>query len=843
MPEKSFGQLLSFYRRQCSDPLRGGLLTQERLGELLGVALGDAGYTSAAVSYWEQDKSRLSANDRLVLVGLVTVLHQCGGLRSPAEADELLYAGNYRALDANERLRAFPDLDQAQEEAASLSEWTAVAKRESQTSPMSLPAPPSRTRRKQLILLHKVKNFWVDGVLQASIGEATLLESSLQRCDEAIDHPWLEIMGPAAYDHDGFQEEETIYDLFADSDRALLILGEPGTGKTTTLILLAKDLITQAESDPAEPIPVILNLASWSEQRTAMTSWIAEELTAKYQIPRKTAAEWLNSDELLLLLDGLDEVPDRLRRRCIETINHFRKEQGLTGIVVCSRSQEYWTSGVRLKLGGAIRLQPLTPEKIDTYLASTGPRLEALRKAVKKDVKLEEMARSPLMLSVMAQAYSYSQEDLVGVLDAPPDAESGMAFWRQRLFGTYVQRMFQRRGSRDEFPSESATLWLAWLARQLFAHNQAQIFIEQIQPSWLPKRGWRWLYMLISGLLTGLVGGIIMWLFLQLLRENIPFLPAPLSAKVAGLLPIGQGGAEVFSLIAANILLGLVVAVIQGRYFEQLRLQQAESASSGWRYWRHLALVGLIVGLLTGVTVAAAGLPQLAIIWAVAEIVLYVTAARYVFGRSYLNEIRTVEALSWAWKSAAKGLVVGLVLSVVTELLGAFIFSAPISEDSAVILGFGGLILGGLRGRKVEAKSRPNQGIYLSLRNSFLAATLSGIPLGLLAWIMYSSIYGLLTALLTFIIAGSILGGSNVVKHFLVRTLLWFNHDIPWRYADFLDYSAALAFLRKVGGGYIFSHRILQQYFASINPPPNTSVKIPASTLDPKRPFVRSRSA
>jgi hypothetical protein len=32
---------------------------------------------------------------------------------------------------------------------------------------------------------------------------------------------------------------------------------------------------------------------------------------------------------------------------------------------------------------------------------------------------------------------------------------------------------------------------------------------------------------------------------------------------------------------------------------------------------------------------------------------------------------------------------------------------------------------------------------------------------------------------------------------------------------DFLDYAAERIFLRKVGGGYIFIHRLLQEYFAA----------------------------
>ena len=65
---QTFGHLLRIYRRRCADPLRGGLLTQERLGELIGAEIGDVGYSGAAVSDWERDKSKINADDRLVRV-------------------------------------------------------------------------------------------------------------------------------------------------------------------------------------------------------------------------------------------------------------------------------------------------------------------------------------------------------------------------------------------------------------------------------------------------------------------------------------------------------------------------------------------------------------------------------------------------------------------------------------------------------------------------------------------------------------------------------------------------------------------------------------------------------
>jgi len=56
-----FGTLLRFYREQCVDrDAARGRLTQARLGELLGEALGiAAGYTGAAVSEWERNRSQI----------------------------------------------------------------------------------------------------------------------------------------------------------------------------------------------------------------------------------------------------------------------------------------------------------------------------------------------------------------------------------------------------------------------------------------------------------------------------------------------------------------------------------------------------------------------------------------------------------------------------------------------------------------------------------------------------------------------------------------------------------------------------------------------------------------
>jgi predicted NACHT family NTPase len=93
----------------------------------------------------------------------------------------------------------------------------------------------------------------------------------------------------------------------------LLILGEPGAGKTTTLLELTRDLIARAEQDVNHLIPVVFNLSSWAVQRQKLADWLVEELKTKYDIPKEIRQDWVKKQQLLPLLDGLDEVKAEYR--------------------------------------------------------------------------------------------------------------------------------------------------------------------------------------------------------------------------------------------------------------------------------------------------------------------------------------------------------------------------------------------------------------------------------------------------------------------------------------------------------------------------------------------------
>jgi hypothetical protein len=46
--------------------------------------------------------------------------------------------------------------------------------------------------------------------------------------------------------------------------------------------------------------------------------------------------------------------------------------------------------------------------------------------------------------------------------------------------------------------------------------------------------------------------------------------------------------------------------------------------------------------------------------------------------------------------------------------------------------------------------------------------------------------------------------------------MLWRRGWLPWRLVPWLDEMVARGLLRRVGGGYIFIHRSLLEYFAAL---------------------------
>jgi DNA polymerase III delta prime subunit len=366
----------------------------------------------------------------------------------------------------------------------------------------------------------------------------------------------------------------------------LLILGSPGSGKTTMLLELARTLIERAQQEETHPIPVVFNLSSWAEKQPPLADWLVEELNARYDVPRKVGQAWIDHDQVLPLLDGLDEVRQDARDACVAAINAYRKEHDMVGMVVCSRVADYAALTAKLKLRGAIMVQPLTPEQVATYFARLQANTTAMqmaydrlwRDAVENDDTTEQqLLKTPLMLSIITLTYAEQ-------VAAPVDSLS-----IRDLFSTYVEEMLKRRGKSTDYTPEQTKHWLSWLAGRMVEHGQIVFYLEEMQPDWLKKQ--RWLYHLLVGMVGGqgsirltetlrwswrkardnLVGGLRSFYFEVLLFGLYSGLALGIEYETVFGVVVGVAGAVV----------GLVVAVVVGAVVGGLVRNELSTKGSG----------------------------------------------------------------------------------------------------------------------------------------------------------------------------------------------------------------------------------------------------------------------
>jgi hypothetical protein len=137
-------------------------------------------------------------------------------------------------------------------------------------------------------------------------------------------------------------------------------------------------------------------------------------------------------------------------------------------------------------------------------------------------------------------------------------------------------------------------------------------------------------------------------------------------------------------------------------------------------------------------------------------------------------------------------------------------------------------LIGGFTDRVKVGKGSPNEGIKLSLKNSLAVFLVTWVIIGLIVGLSYGLSYGAvvglhyglsygsIVGLIAGLIAGLNRGGSAVIKHYSLRLILCLDGSLPFKFIKFLDHCAKLILLKKVGGGYIFIHRMLLEYFADL---------------------------
>ncbi len=209
------------------------------------------------------------------------------------------------------------------------------------------------------------------------------------------------------------------------SHRRLVVVGDPGSGKTTFLNRVAHAVCrTWLEIDPKaagrvgiqdRPFPILVRPVDlWAQAPYQGTDdEPAASQDAEWGLDEEFFRERLLGGPCLLLLDGLDEAPDRIARESLSRlIENVCSAYEKCRVVVTSRPPAY--TGEAVLPGFAhVQIDPLEPDAVRTFLdrwsrALWGDAAEAvahrdeLQSALASRPEIARMARNPVMLTALA---------------------------------------------------------------------------------------------------------------------------------------------------------------------------------------------------------------------------------------------------------------------------------------------------------------------------------------------------------------------------------------------------------------------------------------------------------
>jgi hypothetical protein len=587
-----------------------------------------------------------------------------------------------------------------------------------------------------------------------------------------------------------------LLELFDAMDRQLVVLGAPGSGKTTLALLLGDLLYRRAEADAGSPVPVLFELSRWphwlrssrpgSRPRSwpgsrpgspggaaaapSLADWMAAELVLSHGLSPATARADLRAHRILPILDGLDEIVDpAARESCLEAVARFLGAAAVDPFILSCRDGEFrdldQTRAVRPD--SCVTIEPLSTAQIVSYLRlQRRPGLDPLIQRIEADPAgpLARVLGTSLWLRTVASDADFDTARLSAVTSEPEVQDL--------LWEGYLARQL---GPQPTGPRQ----WLTWIARALEGRGEQVFWTHELYRYVPPAQaaGEVWRITAPAAVLAAAIAGVAYAVSGYGIGDVLA------GAVVAAVL-VGAGGAAAGQWVLRRAAPVITRQPLSPRSVFLVIRRDLVSAAGTW--------------LRRGTVIVVAGSVPLGIFFAI------------------------VLGLSGGWTEALAGLLIGPLICALLTVLAAVV---------GVLKGFGRALLVQHTGEVASTAPAVDRIRHGVLRQSATTGLVWGIQLGVifggiaagLAWLTGGGAgvalgWLALVGLPVFVVTAMSRGLGAPLGYWLRRRALARQGLLPrGRLQPFLDRCTQdeHRLLRRSGASYRFIHRELQEYLAA----------------------------
>jgi hypothetical protein len=285
---------------------------------------------------------------------------------------------------------------------------------------------------------------------------------------------------------DDVDDVTSIDDALAHRRRAF-IRGEAGSGKTTLLqwlaVRAARNEFTSPMSEWNGCVPFLIRLRRYADDVLPTPQQFLNEVgrSITHDMPMDWMRELLSSGRALLLVDGVDELPEQQRRSAREWLRELLEAYPRARYVVTSRpsaAAEDWLSDDSFD---ALEIQPMTLSDIDAFVAhwhealsTSAPEAEqdrittswsTLNRTIRDQRHLRMLAVNPLMTALICALHLDRRGQL------PDD--------RMELYAIALEMLLERRDTERRIRASEVRI----------SRADKMLVLEDIA-YWLVRNGW-----------------------------------------------------------------------------------------------------------------------------------------------------------------------------------------------------------------------------------------------------------------------------------------------------------------------------------------------------------------